>query len=341
LGWNVETLIEESEIQSYEIWKNYSPVIINSVAPLSKAFSKDLSFCVSQGDKAIRDISSSGAGVILCNNDVKHLLSNIKERKYLQCLVFLDNPRLAIMRIIKLIYKQKKSESHGVSQSAIIDKTVEMGKNCSIGEFCFIGENCKIGDNTTIHDRVSISQNTIIGRNCDIQPGVVIGADGFSYERHIGTLELERFPHIGGVQIGDNVEICSNCSIARGSISDTIIGNGTKINALVHIAHNVEIGKNCAISAGVIVGGSTIIGDTCWIGQNSTLKHKIKIGNQVIVASGATVVNNVGDEDIVGGIPAKSIKYKVTCNKLFLMGGHSYKPKSGDNLIHKQFNELL
>jgi UDP-3-O-[3-hydroxymyristoyl] glucosamine N-acyltransferase len=77
--------------------------------------------------------------------------------------------------------------------------------------------------------RVTIEQNTRIGKNCKIQPGTVIGADGFAYERLEDTFELERFPHIGGVVIGNNVEISSNCSIARGSLSDTIIGNGTKL----------------------------------------------------------------------------------------------------------------
>jgi UDP-3-O-[3-hydroxymyristoyl] glucosamine N-acyltransferase len=247
----------------------------------------------------------------------------------------LENPRLTIIHIIKLIYKREKSESRGVALSTILPKTVKIGKNCSIGEYCVIGDDCIIGDNTTIHDRVSILQNTRIGRNCDIQPGIVIGADGFAYERHNETLELERFPHIGGVQIGDDVEICSNCSIARGSLSDTVIGNGTKLNALVHIAHNVEIGRNCALGAGVTIGGSTIVGDTCWLGQNSTLKNKIKIGNKVIVGSGAAVIDNVEDEDIVAGVPAKSIKHKVTSNQLFLMGGHAQKRKSRHIIINE------
>ncbi|MGH3440875.1 MAG: UDP-3-O-(3-hydroxymyristoyl)glucosamine N-acyltransferase, partial [Nitriliruptorales bacterium] len=103
-----------------------------------------------------------------------------------------------------------------------------------------------MGDNTVVGDRVIIEQNTRIGKNCIIQPGTVIGADGFAYERLEDTLELQRFPHIGGVVLGNNVEICSNCSIARGSLSDTIIGEGTKLDALVHIAHNVEIGRHCA-----------------------------------------------------------------------------------------------
>jgi len=145
--------------------------------------------------------------------------------------------------------------------------------------------------------------------------------DGFAYERH-ETFDLERFPHIGGVRIGNNVEISSNCSIARGSLSDTIIGDGTKLDALVHVAHNVEIGKDCALTAGAVIGGSTIIGDTCWLGLNSTVKHKLKMGNNVIVGSGASVIHDVPDEDIVAGVPAKSIKHKVTSKQLFLMGGH-------------------
>ena len=104
------------------------------------------------------------------------------------------------MRIIKLIYKEQKKESIGVSPRAVVSKTAKIGENCSIGEYSVIGNNCEIGDNTTIYDRVSILQNTRIGRNCIIQPGVVIGADGFAYERHPETMELERFPHIGGVE---------------------------------------------------------------------------------------------------------------------------------------------
>ena len=284
--WKIQALLEEVGIDSYEIWGNGAQITVRSVAPINRACIKDLSFCSLEGDDAIRSISSSRAGVILCNKSVMQRLGQMQEQKRQQCLVFLENPRLAIMHIIKLIYKREKSELRRVSRSAIVPKTVRIGKNCSIGEYCVIGDDCEIGDNTTIHDRVSILQNTRICKNCDIQPGVVIGADGFAYERHNETLELERFPHIGGVQIGDDVEICSNCSIARGSLSDTVIGNGTKLNALVHIAHNVEIGRNCAFGAGVTIGGSTIIGDTCWLGQNSTLKNKIKIGNKVIVGSG-------------------------------------------------------
>jgi UDP-3-O-[3-hydroxymyristoyl] glucosamine N-acyltransferase len=212
----------------------------------------------------------------------------------------------------------------GISQRAVVSEKAKVGANCYIGDYVVIGDNCVIGDNTVIYDRVSLVQNCVIGSNCLIQSGVSMGSDGFAFERH-NNGKLEKFPHRGYVRLGDNVEIYANCSIARGSLSDTIIGDGTKLDALVHIAHNVKVGKNCELTAGTIIGGSTTIGDTCWTGLNSTLKNKINVGNNVIVASGASVIHDVPDGDIVAGVPAKSIKNKVKTDELFLMAGQEKK----------------
>jgi UDP-3-O-[3-hydroxymyristoyl] glucosamine N-acyltransferase len=105
-----------------------------------------------------------------------------------------------------------------------------------------------------------------------------------------------------------------NCSIARDSLSDTIIGDDTKLDALVHVAHNVEIGGNCVLAAGTIIGGSTKIGNVSWCGLNCTIKHKLIIGNSVIVGNGASVINNIPNGDIVAGVPAKSIKSRFRNN---------------------------
>jgi UDP-3-O-[3-hydroxymyristoyl] glucosamine N-acyltransferase len=172
--------------------------------------------------------------------------------------------------------------------------------------------------------------NCVVGDNCIVQSGVFIGEDGFAYERNESTT-LETFPHYGKVIIGNNVDISTNILIARGSLKDVIIRNGTKIDALVHIAHNVNIGKNCSLTAGTVIGGSTSVGDTCWLDLNSTLKHKIRLGKNVIVGSGASVIQDVPDEDIVAGVPAKCIKHKVTSNQLFLMTGQV----SPDDRIHR------
>jgi UDP-3-O-[3-hydroxymyristoyl] glucosamine N-acyltransferase len=235
-----------------------------------------------------------------------------------QQFLLLDNPRMVFVQLMNQILTNRMVPK--ISMHAVISDTAKIGSNCYVGDFAKIGDNCIIGDNTVIGDGSKLVQNCSIGMNCIIQPGVVLGADGFAFERYPSG-ELERFPHIKGVQIGNNVEICSNSSIARGSLSDTIIGDGTKIDAMVHIAHNVMIGKNCELTAGTIIGGSSTLGNTCWTGLNCTIKDNINIGNNVIIGSGASVIHDVQSEDIVAGVPAKSIKDKVTSKQLFLMGG--------------------
>ncbi len=301
---------------------------IRGIAPIDEATEDDLAFCWYGGEKGATYITKSRAGVVLCKREIQGLVHPNGKRLF----IFTENPRLTFVRILNEI--QGKTKPHGISQRAVISENAKVGENCYIGDYVVIGDNCTIGDNTVIYDRVSLTQNCIIGNNCVIQPGVSLGSDGFAFERY-ATGELEKFPHAGYVRMGNNVEICANCSIARGSLSDTVIGDGTKIDALVHIAHNVIIGGNCELTAGTIVGGSTVIGDMCWTGLNSTLKNKIKIGNSVIVASGASVIHDVPDGDIVAGVPAKSIKHKVNTDERFLMAGQTEEKEEPKKKVHQ------
>jgi UDP-3-O-[3-hydroxymyristoyl] glucosamine N-acyltransferase len=325
MKWTIESMLIELGID-YRCGNIKSKSIFRNVATIQQGKEGDLCYCSFDGEEAVSLISKSSAGIILCKTNLEAFIdgsSSMTDAKLLhpsQQLIFVDNPRAAFIKIINKIYNKDK-KNVGVSPTAIISATASIGSDCYIGNNAIVGEECKIGNNTVISDRALIVQKCIIGNNCIIEPGVIIGADGFAYERDKKTLELERFPHIGGVTIGNNVEVCANSSIARGSLSDTVIGDGTKLDALVHVAHNVIIGRNCELTAGTVIGGSTTIGDTCWTGLNSTLKNKIKIGNKVIVGAGALVIHDVPDEDIVAGVPAKSIKYKVTSDKLFLMAG--------------------
>ena len=339
LSFDVASLLSNLGVK-YSIYsskEDYDSTSIYGVKDIKGASSEDLSFCsLDDAEKAIMAISKSNAKVIICHQSLENLVYPRSGKQ--QSLIFVRNPRMAVMRIINeiyyspTVYKRKRTRQNDkiviAPSTSIISDSATIGKNCSIGNFTKIGDKCIIGDNTVVGDGVIIEQNTRIGKNCIIQPGTVIGADGFAYERLEDTLELQRFPHIGGVVLGNNVEICSNCSIARGSLSDTIIGEGTKLDALGHVAHNVEIGRHAALTAGTIIGGSTRIGDMCWTGLNSTIKHKVKIGNKVIIGSGASVINDIDDEDIVAGVPARSIKYKVRSNQLFLMEGHKIRTKS-------------
>jgi UDP-3-O-[3-hydroxymyristoyl] glucosamine N-acyltransferase len=317
MSWNIESLLSDLGAE-YQKNGPTQGKIIAGVASIKEATEDELSFCYYEGEKGASLISHSKAGVILC----KKALEGLIQQKPGMQVFYLDNPRLVFVQIMKQMYNKKPKV--GISSNTVISKTAKIGFDCYIGDYTVIGENCKIGDNTIISDRVSLVQNCSVGNDCIIQPGVTIGADGFAFERYQNG-ELERFPHLRGVKIGNNVEICANSSIARGSLSDTMIGDGTKIDALVHIAHNVVTGKNCELTAGTIIGGSTTLGNMCWTGLNSTLKDNIKVGNKALVAAGAVVIHDVQDEDIVAGVPAKSIKGKVTSDLLFLMSGQKSK----------------
>lgn len=294
---------------------------IKNISSITNAKPDDLSFCYYDGDKAVDLISKSKAGVILCKKSLRGL---VHARQGSQ-LIFLDKPRYVFVNLANKIFVKQKMV--GISPSAVISKTARIGDRCYIGEYTVIGDNCEIGNDTIIYDKVTLVKDCSIGNRCVIHSGVTLGDDGFAFERDENN--LYRFPHFGRVLIGDDVEICANSHIAKGSLSDTIISDGSKIDALVHISHNVFVGKNCEITAGAVIGGSAEIGNSTWIGLNATVKDQIKIGNNVIVASGASVIHDVPNQDIVAGVPAKSIKNKINevSDKLFLMAGQNSDKK--------------
>ncbi len=296
----------------YKLEGSYNKV--KGFSSIEEATEHDLSFCSLKGTEAISSVSKSEAAIILCNLNMHGAVPP----KLGKGIIFVEDARIAFIKIVN--YVQKKEKVPSISEYAFVSKSAKIGSNCQIGPFSYVGDNCIIGDNTVIYDRVSLIRNCKIGQNCIIWSGVTIGADGFGFER-LSSGQLERFPHLKGVIIGNNVEICPNSAIARGSLSDTKIGDETKIDALVSIAHNVQIGRSCLLTEGAIVGGSVKIGDECWLGLNSTIKQKVKIGNNVLVAAGACVLHDVPDQDVVAGIPAKSIKEKVSSDRVFMMAG--------------------
>lgn len=149
-----------------------------------------------------------------------------------------------------------------------------------------------------------------IGKNTEICSTAKLGNEGFGFEPDENG-NLVFFPHFGNVNIGDNVRIGSHVCIDRGNLHDTIIGDGVKIDNLVHIAHNVNIDENTLVVAGSVICGSVKIGKNCFIGANSTIRQHLKIGDNVVIGMGSVVTKNIPDGEVWAGNPAKFLKNNI------------------------------
>lgn len=245
-------------------------------------------------------INNSKAKAIICEADISTDDIDLSNK----CIIHVKNPKLTFIRIVSHFFQT--NNYIGIHPSAIIHPKAIIDETSYIGPNTYIGR-CLIGKNTIIHGNCYLYDNTQVGDHVTIHAGTVIGAEGFGYQRNEQG-EFEKFPHIGGVIIGDNVDIGSNTSIDRGALGNTIIGEGAKIDNLVHIAHNVKVGKHSAVIAHAMVGGSTIIGDYSWVAPSVALRDQIAIGNHVTVGIGAVVTKSITDGETWTGSPAKPLQ---------------------------------
>lgn len=218
-------------------------------------------------------------------------------------LIKVKNPKLAFAKIAAVLHPPAKREAGenalaflaetAVAPTAFIAALVTIGENSMIGDETqilsgtSIGGNVKIGDNCVIHPNCVIYDNVTIGNNCIIHAGAVIGADGFGFVRD-GERGYVKFPQIGTVSIGNDVEIGAHTCVDRGALGETRIGDGTKIDNLVQIAHNVQIGKRVVIASQTGISGSTVIEDDCVIGG------QVGFGDHARVLSGAIIGSQAG-----------------------------------------------
>lgn len=252
---------------------------------------------------------NSKAIIIICDNSI-----SINEKILVnKCIIVVKDPKLTFARIVNNLFKNKIE--YGIHPTAYLHPEAKIHTNSYIGPFTYVGRS-SIGENTIIHGHCYIYDQIKIGNNVVINSGTVIGSDGFGYVRNENK-ELEKFPHIAGVIIEDDVEIGSNTSIDRGSLSDTIISKGAKIDNLVHIAHNVIIGKHVAVIANAMIAGSVKIGDYSWIAPSASILEQLRIGESVVVGVGAVVTKNIPDNETWTGAPAKPISEFIELQKKF------------------------
>ena len=237
--------------------------------------------------------------------------------------IVVNNPQLAIAKILSF-FQEKPDNLTGVHPTAIIHKSVEIGEEVTIGAFAVIDSKVKIGDRCIIGHHVAIGskaqigedgllyphviiyQDCVVGCNVIIHSGTVIGSDGFGFvtEKDVHY----KIPQNGCVIIGQDVEIGANCAIDRGTIGETKIGNNTKMDNLVHIAHNVKIGKGCLITAGVGIAGSVEVGDYCIFAGHSSVAPHLKLGSRTVLAANAGATKSLAGGKVYAGMPAREIK---------------------------------
>jgi UDP-3-O-[3-hydroxymyristoyl] glucosamine N-acyltransferase len=304
-------------------------IVLTGVNSLVDAKENEISFLGNL--KYFSEVLKTKAGVIFVASDMD--ISEFKNKNIIKVV----NPQHAYGIILSIIEKENSgSIERSIHESASISKNAKVGKDTYIGQNVVVEANAELGDNTRIfpnvyvgrnvkigkdcliYSNVVIRENTIIGDRVIIQPGVIIGGDGFGFA--VTDSKIQKIPQIGRVEIGNDIEIGSNTTIDRATVGATKIGNGTKIDNLVQIAHNVHIGDNCTIVAQVGIAGSTRLGNNVTIGGQTGLAGHLKIGNNIIIASQSGVSGNIKDGQRVGGNPisllSRSIKIRALMRKL-------------------------
>ena len=229
---------------------------------------------------------------------------------------------LALAQVLELFAPPPPAHSAGVHPTAVVDPTAQIGANVSIGPGCYIGPAAQVGDDCVLYANVNVMDEASIGLRTVLWPGVVIGqrcrvgddcilhsntsigTDGFGYRPSMDKKSLVKIPQIGNVVIGNRVEIGSNTCIDRGKFSSTRIGDGSKIDNLVQIAHNCDIGESCIIAGCVGIGGSVTMGEFATVAAAAGIKDHATIGSHSVIGGGSIVIGDVAPGAFVSGHPA-------------------------------------
>jgi UDP-3-O-[3-hydroxymyristoyl] glucosamine N-acyltransferase len=292
---------------------------VNGIASLGSASAGDLVFVESA--KFLDAAFASRAGAIIAGD----FAVNGSAAKPL---LIVDQPRLAFARAATFLQAPREQQI-GVHPTAVVHPNAKLGLGASVGQHSTVGDavtigartrigaNCSIassvtiGSGCTIESNVSIYSHTTIGERVHIHSGAILGSDGFGFVPDRKTGRYEKFPQIGTLQIGDDVEIGANCAIDRGALDATVISRGVKLDNLVHVGHNVHIGEDVVIAAQTGISGSSVIGDRCIIGGQVGIADHVTVESGVILGAQCGVPSGKilrGAGTVYWGTPARPIK---------------------------------
>ncbi len=189
----------------------------------------------------------------------------------------------------------------GIHASAVVDESAQIDPSASVGPLCVLGRGVKIGAGTVLKSRVTVNDECHIGARCILHSGVVIGADGFGFAPRPDK-SWEKIEQLGGVRIGNDVEIGANTCIDRGALDDTVIEDGVKLDNLIQIGHNVRIGKYTAMAGNAGVAGSATIGAYCSVGGGAVILGHLTMADHVHISASTTVTRSITEPGLYTGM---------------------------------------
>ena len=287
-------------------------VIVTGVAPLDRAGPQHVTLLANAKYSTL--FATCGAGVTLVSPELADCAGRTAAR------VVVDKPHEAMLALLASLYAEPPAVP-GVHPTAVIGRGARLGDGVAIGPYVVIGNGAEIGDRTQLDAHVVIGAGVSVGPDCHLYPGVALypgtslaervrvhagvrlGSDGFGYVFRDGA--HEKIPHVGRCIVESDVEIGANTTIDRGSIDDTVIGAGTKIDNLVHIAHNVRVGRLCLIMAQVGIAGSARVEDGAILAGQAGIAGHQTIGARARVAAQAGVFGSVPAGETWSGYPAR------------------------------------
>ena len=284
-------------------------VLIRSASTLGRANEGDISFLTNR--KYEKQLKTTKASAVIVGREATNSLVP---------LLVAEDPYYAFMQVMVLLHGHRKHKKVGISPRASISDSAKIGSECHIHDFvtvadgarigdgciiypgAYIGQEVQVGNDSIIYANVTIYDGCKIGNRVIINANSTIGEDGFGYATYKGV--HHKIPQIGAVVIEDDVEIGACCGIERGTLGDTVVGQGSKLGDLVAIGHGTRIGPYCLLVAQVGIAGSTTLGHHCVVGGQVGIVGHVSIGNNVTIAAQAGVINNIADGKVVAGAPA-------------------------------------
>ena len=283
--------------------KGQAEAKISSVASLQDAAAGDISFCI--GRRHLTELENTRATAVILHPEISGVFQGN--------VLLSENPHVAFAKIADYLHPQSRKpagihptaivhaeatvhETVSIAENVIIEKSATIAAGCEIGAGCYIGERVVIGENTLLNNNVTVKHGTVIGRDGILHTGCVIGSDGFGHARD-GEHWLP-VPQLGRVVVGDRVRIGANTTIDRGALGDTLIGNGVKLDNMVHIGHNVTIDDDTAIAAFVGVAGSTSIGKRCTFAGQAGVADNIQICDDAHFTGQAAVRSDIKEPGV-------------------------------------------